>query len=123
MGAVLEDGRVSDNGIVSPWRSTLRTIRYHADIDWRSTIWNAVALFGIGKFGAHGPVEEMIILNCALGVFLWQTRVVRYGIKILFGLAATFRGGYLIDLASTLLPTSHQALMEAEAEMDGEEED
>ena len=49
--AVVEDGRVSENGVVSPWRGALRTVRYHADIDWRSTIWNAVALFGIGKFG------------------------------------------------------------------------
>ena len=31
----------------------------------------------------------MIILNCALGVFLWQTRPVRYAMKIVFGLAVS----------------------------------
>ena len=49
-----------------------------------------------------------------MGLVAWQMRPVRLGLKIGFALASEFRGGPLVDLFSTLLPTSHQALLEAE---------
>ena len=43
-------------------------------------------------------------------------RIVRLALKIILALASEYRGGPLVDLLSTLLPTSHQALLEAEDE-------
>ena len=55
-------------------------------------------------------------MAAAVGLVVWQMRFVRLGLKVCFALASEFRGGPLVDLLSTLLPTSHQALLEAEDE-------
>jgi hypothetical protein len=99
---------------VGPWRQFQRTAKHHADVDWKNTLRNMVTCFFVAKFGAHGPTEEAIIHCAAVGLVAWQMRPVRLGLKIGFALASEFRGGPLVDLFSTLLPTSHQALLEAE---------
>jgi len=115
--AVLEDGRIENpKAVVSPWRHFLRRVAYHADVEWKGTLRNVITCFLVARFGAYGPREGAIIVNCGIFLLFWQTRPVRLGMKILFSLAAAFRGGYLVDLLSTLLPTSHQALLDAEAQ-------
>jgi len=112
--AVIEDGRISSTpGSMSPWKQTQRLMSHYADVDWKPTIRNFVTCVLIGKFGAHGPKEATTINLCALLIVVWQTRPVRFAMKVMLSLAAAFRGGYFVDLFSTLLPTSHQVLLDA----------
>lgn len=117
--AIAEDGTLPPSvygpgASVGPWRSFQRALRHHADVEWRMTARNVLTCLLIAKFGAHGPQEAKTIVCCAIGLVVWQMRAVRYAVKILLSLASEFRGGYLVDLLSTLLPTSHRALLEAE---------
>ena len=45
---------------------------------------------------------------------MWQTRPCRMAMKLGLSYAAENRDGVLVDLFSTLLPTSHKSLLEAE---------
>jgi hypothetical protein len=45
----------------------------------------------IAKFGAHGPQEASVIVACAVGLVVWQTRPVRRAMKLGFAFAAQVR--------------------------------
>mmetsp|Transcript_48683 Transcript_48683/g.83109 ORF Transcript_48683/g.83109 Transcript_48683/m.83109 type:complete len:175 (-) Transcript_48683:107-631(-) len=118
--AIVEDGRLGDAHATlteaGPWVAFKRDCRHHADVEWRDTLRNMAVCGLVAKFGAHGPQESAIILGCAVGLVVWQMRATRLFLKLLLSLAAENRGSYLVDLFSTLLPTSHQALLAAEEE-------
>lgn len=111
--AIIEDGKVDLATMRSPWKASLLKLSRQMDVDWRSTLTNMATLLFLARFATPGPGQARIIQLLAVMMLVLQTRPARLASKVLLALAATNRGP-MVDLLSTLLPTSHQVLLDAE---------